>query len=146
MDEIRFVAATGAVGAGVDRESLAAALERGLQFIAADAGTTDAGPAALGSGVPAFAKDAVKKDLTEMLRAGREGGIPVIVGSAGTAGADIHVDWTLDLVREICAENDLSLKGPVVRSQQGPGYHLEMLAAVPLPPLPPSPLPNWVAI
>jgi len=146
MDEIRFVAATGAVGAGVDRESLAAALERGPQFIAADAGTTDAGPAALGSGVPAFAKDAVKKDLTEMLRAGREGGIPVIVGSAGTAGADIHVDWTLDIVREICAENDLSLKVAVVRSQQDPDYLLEMLAAGRIHPLAPAPVLNEATI
>src|SRR5260370_17118814 len=120
MDEIRFVAATGAVGAGVDRESLAAALERGPQFIAADAGTTDAGPAALGSGVPAFAKDAVKKDLTEMLRAGREGGIPVIVGSAGTAGADIHVDWTLDIVPQISPANALTLKLPALPSPHTP--------------------------
>src|SRR5260370_13109882 len=52
MDEIRFVAATGAVGAGVDRESLAAALERGPQFIAADAGTTDAGPVRWGPAFP----------------------------------------------------------------------------------------------
>src|SRR5260370_3086611 len=110
MEEIRFVAATGAVGAGVDRESLAAALERRPHFIAADAGTTDAGPPALGSGVPAFAKDAVKRDLAEMLRAGRAGGIPVIVGSAGTAVADVHVDWTLDIVREISAEDDLRPK------------------------------------
>src|SRR5260370_36171906 len=109
MDEIRFVAATGAVGAGVDRESLAAALERGPQFIAADAGTTDAGPAALGSGVPAFAKDAVKKDLTEMLRAGREGGIPVIVRSAGTAGADLRVARTLAIARGLSAAQQLKL-------------------------------------
>jgi len=146
MEEIRFVAATGAVGAGVDRESLAAALERRPHFIAADAGTTDAGPAALGSGVPAFAKDAVKRDLAEMLRAGREGGIPVIVGSAGTAGADVHVDWTLDIVREICAEDDLSLKVVVVRSQQDPEYLLEMLAAGRILPLSPAPVMNEATI
>src|SRR5260370_22665988 len=116
MEEIRFVAATGAVGAGVDRASLAAALERRPHFIAADAGTTDAGPAALGSGVPAFAKDAVKRDLAEMLRAGREDGIPVIVGSAGTPGAHLHVAWALRLVPPICPQNDLRLQGAVVRS------------------------------
>src|SRR5258707_12147331 len=146
MDEIRFVAATGAVGAGVDRASLASAMKREPHFIAADAGTTDAGPAALGSGIPAFNRDAVKSDLFEMLRAGREGGIPVIVGSAGTAGTDIHVDWTLDIVRAICAEHDLSLKVAVIRSQQDPEYLLEMLAAGRIHALAPAPVLNEAAI
>src|SRR5260370_41586548 len=106
MDEIRFVAATGAVGAGVDRESLSAALERSPHFIAADAGTTDAGPAALGSGVPAFAKDAVKKDLAELLRAGRDAGIPVLAGSAGPAGAGGPRGWPRDLVRDVVPPDD----------------------------------------
>jgi hypothetical protein len=140
MDEIRFVAATGAVGAGVDWESLVEALERKPHFIAADAGTTDAGPAALGSGVPAFARESVKSDLTKMLRAGREGGIPVIVGSAGTAGANAHVDWTLDIVREICDENVISLKVAVIRSEQDAAYLLEMLAAGRIHPLAPAPV------
>ena len=46
-----YIAATGAVGAGVDAESLFAALAHDPQFIAADAGTTDAGAFALGTGV-----------------------------------------------------------------------------------------------
>src|SRR5260370_422133 len=73
MDEIRFVAATGAVGAGVDRASLAAAMKREPHFMAADAGTTDAGPAALRSAVPALARDAAKADLPGMLAAGHTG-------------------------------------------------------------------------
>src|SRR5258708_17628234 len=106
MDEIRFVAATGAVGAGVDRASLASAMKREPHFMAADAGTTDAGPSALGSGVPAFAREAVKADLTVMLEAGHRAHVPVIVGSAGAAGADVHVDRTLDIVPQACAALD----------------------------------------
>ncbi len=146
MDEIRFVAATGAVGAGVDRASLDAAMDREPHFIAADAGTTDAGPAALGSGVPAFPREAVKTDLTVMLRAGREAGVPVIVGSAGTAGADIHVDWTLDIIREIRAGLDLNLRAAVIRSEQTAGYLLEMLSEGRIQPLAPAPDLNQAAI
>jgi hypothetical protein len=146
MDELRFVAATGAVGAGVDRASLDAAMDREPRFIAADAGTTDAGPAALGSGVPAFPREAVKADLAVMLRAGGDAGVPVIVGSAGTAGADIHVDWTLDIVRELCAELDLTLRAAVVRSEQDAGYLLEMLSEGRIHPLAPAPALNEAAI
>src|SRR5260370_6969717 len=103
MDEIRFVAATGAVGAGVDRESLSAALERSPHFIAADAGTTDAGPAALGSGIPAFAKDAVKKDLAEILRAGREADIPVLVRPPAPAGPAPPLHSPLHPPQGLCA-------------------------------------------
>src|SRR5260370_17375229 len=96
MDEIRFVAATGAVGAGVDRASLAAAMKRKPHFMAADAGTTDAGPAALGSGVPAFAREAVKADLTVMLEAGHRAHVPVIVGPAGPAPPHVPADCPPD--------------------------------------------------
>jgi Acyclic terpene utilisation family protein AtuA len=139
MDEIRFVAATGAVGAGIHAASLAAATEHGLSFIAADAGTTDAGPAALGSGEPAFARDAVRADLKILIAAGRRAGIPVIIGSAGTAGADAHVDWVLDLVRDISAELDLDLRVAVVRTQQDPEYLVKLLEEGRLRPLHPAP-------
>jgi hypothetical protein len=139
MDEIRFVAATGAVGAGVDRASLDAALDQAPHFIAADAGTTDAGPASLGSGLPAFPRAAVKADLATILAAGRKAGIPVIIGSAGTAGADAHVDWTLDIVREITEELGISLRIAVIRSELSSAYLLEMLAEGRILPLQPAP-------
>ena len=107
MDEVRCVAATGALGAGVDRDALEQAMARAPQFIAADAGTTDAGPFSLGGGQPAFAREAVKHDLALILQAGRRAGIPVLIGSAGTAGGDTHVDWTLDIAREVAAEQSL---------------------------------------
>src|SRR5258707_15364042 len=98
---MRYVAATGAVGAGVDRAALFEALENQPRFLAADAGTTDAGAFALGSGETAFSRAAVKRALSLMLEAGLQAQIPVIVGSAGTAGADVHVNWVMDIVEEI---------------------------------------------
>src|SRR5258708_3229440 len=139
MDEIRFVAATGAVGAGVDRASLAAAMKREPHFMAADAGTTDAGPAALGSGVPAFAREAVKADLTVMLEAGHRAHVPVIVGSAGAAGADVPRGWTLGIVREGCAELGVQLRGAGVQSGQHPRDPGGMLSEGRIHPLAPSP-------
>jgi hypothetical protein len=100
MNEIRYIAGT-LVGDGVERASLEEALKEQPHFIACDAGSTDPGPFSLGSGEPAFARAAVKRDLAALLEAGRRAGIPVLIGSAGTAGGDAQVDWTLAIVNEI---------------------------------------------
>ena len=66
VNEIRYIAGT-LVGAGVDTDSLDEALKEQPHFLACDAGTTDAGPFSLGSGQPAFARAAVKRDLAAFL-------------------------------------------------------------------------------
>jgi hypothetical protein len=121
MKEMRYIAATGAVGAGVDRESLFAALDEDPQFIAADAGTTDAGAFALGAGETAFSRGAVKRDLALMLEAGLRAQVPVLVGSAGTAGADVHVELTLAIVEEIAEELGQQLRGFAIYAEQDQG-------------------------
>ena len=122
MDEIRFVAASGSIGAGVHEPSLFKALALNPHFIASDAGTTDAGPFALGSGQTAFSREAVLRDTDIVLRAARQASIPVLIGSVGTAGADVHVDWMLDIVREIARNRGLELRVAVIRSEQDKAY------------------------
>lgn len=139
MDEIRFVAASGALGSGVDEKSLMAALEMGPHFIASDAGTTDAGPFALGSGRPAFAREAVKHDLAAILRASRRAGIPALIGSVGTAGGNIQVDWMMEIVREVAVAQNLALKVAVIRCEQDPGYLSELYTQGRIRPLQPAP-------
>ena len=124
MEEIRYIAATGSVGGGVDRDALMAALDYDPHFIAADAGTTDAGAFSLGRGVAASSRSAVKRDLSVMLEAGLRVRVPVIVGSAGTAGADAHVDWVLEIVKQIGRELGERLVGAAIYSEQ----HLPDLA------------------
>jgi Acyclic terpene utilisation family protein AtuA len=138
MEEIRFVAAT-IIGAGIPANSLVEAMALRPHFIAGDAGTTDAGPFSLGSGQPAFAREAVKADLALVIRSGREAGIPVIVGSVGTAGSDAQVDWALDIVREIVEEHGLLLRVAVVKAEQDVDYLVAMLAEGRLVALEPAP-------
>jgi Acyclic terpene utilisation family protein AtuA len=139
--EIRYVAATGALGVGVHLESLEKSLEIEPAFIAADAGTTDAGPFSLGMGVPAFAREAVKRDLAAILSVARKAKIPALIGSAGTAGGDPHVDWVLDIAREIVREQGTTLRTAVIRSEQSKDYLLRLYlegrvrALDPAPPL-----------
>jgi hypothetical protein len=118
VEEMRYVAATGALGGGVDRDSLFASLDEDPRFIAADAGTTDAGAFALGAGDTAFSRRAVKEDLSLMLEAGLRARVPVIIGSAGTAGADMQVDWVVDIVEEISRELGERLRGFAIYAEQ----------------------------
>jgi len=138
-EEIRFVAAIGAVGGGIHADSLDEAMSHEPHFIAADAGTTDAGPYSLGSGKAAFPREMVKQDLALMLRAGKRAGIPVLVGSAGTAGADVHVDWTLDIAREVATESDLAIRTAVIYSEQDKDYLKTLLRENRIRPLYPAP-------
>lgn len=139
MKEIKFIAPAGGLGGGIPAEALAEAMESKPDFIACDAGTTDAGPFALGSGRPSYPREAVKFDLGMILRAGRKAGIPVLIGSAGTAGGDAHVNWTLDIAREIAEESGLKARTAVIYAEQDKAYLKGLLKAGRLKPLDPAP-------
>src|SRR3954447_10363271 len=87
--EIRVLSPTAILGYGFPEASLAAGLARDPHVIAVDAGSSDPGPYYLGAGVSFTDREAVKRDLRLMLRAGRERRVPVVVGSAGGAGAEV---------------------------------------------------------
>ena len=139
MNDVRYIAASGALGAGVNAGALDRALALEPHFIASDAGTTDAGPFALGSAQPAFPREAVKRDLTRVLLASRKAGVPALIGSAGTAGGDPHVDWVLDIAAEIVRDHDLSLRTAVIRSEQSKDYLVGLYREGRIRPLDPAP-------
>lgn len=89
----------------------------GLDLIACDAGSADPGPYYLGSGTAFVSRLATKRDLELMVTGALEHGVPVIIGSAGGSGSDQQVDWTLDILREICSEQRLAPKVAVLRSE-----------------------------
>ena len=85
-------------------------MENHPDAIVVDAGSTDAGPHKLGLGTAIVSRHACKKDLTLMITAGVEAGIPVIIGSAGGSGGRTHVLWTKDIIDEILKENNIKNK------------------------------------
>jgi len=74
-----------------------------------------------------------------MLCAGKRAGIPVLIGSAGTAGGDVHVNWTLDIAREVATENDLAIRTAVIYSEQDKSYLKTLLRENRIRPLEPAP-------
>lgn len=101
---IKAVAATGQLGTGFKAETLARAAA-GADFIGCDAGSSDPGPYYLGSGQTQSSDAAVRRDLELILAEGIRNDIPVLIGSAGTAGARPHLDRTVRIVRDLAASN-----------------------------------------
>ena len=87
-----------------------AACEFGPHVIAVDAGSTDPGPAYLGSAEALCSRRVVKGEIAQLLDAARNAGIPLVIGSAGGSGRGELVDWTVDIVREVAHEQGLRFR------------------------------------
>jgi hypothetical protein len=139
MPEVRILAPTGVIGSGF----LESSFERGLSLkphvIACDAGSTDSGPAFLGTGDPHFSREGTKRDLHLMLLGRERLGVPLIVGSCGTGGGDIGVNWMRDICLEIAREENLNFRLALIRSEQDKGYLKRRLREGRIKPLKPAP-------
>lgn len=135
---INVVVPVGAVGAGMREADVMRGLAMGAHAIACDAGSTDSGPAYLATGKSKYSRDAVKSDLAVMMRAQAAGGIPLLIGSCGTSGCDVSVDWMYDIACEVAEELGLHPRIARLYSEQTPA---EIAAAAdqgkvaPLPPM-----------
>ena len=57
-----------------------------------------------------------------MLLGARRLKIPLIIGSTGTAGADPHLLWGYDILKEIAEEENLKFKVALIHSEQDKAY------------------------
>ena len=139
--QLRLYSTSGILGYGYKDESFQRAVESGLDLIACDGGSTDPGPNYLGMGKAFVGRDAAKRDLKNMLIAGHDRKVPVIIGTSGGAGGDPHLQWMREIVEEIARENDLHFKVALIHSEQSVEYVGEKLEQGKVNPLwPMSPL------
>ncbi|NIO20891.1 MAG: acyclic terpene utilization AtuA family protein [Candidatus Aenigmarchaeota archaeon] len=67
--------------------------------------------------------------------------IPLAIGSAGTAGSGIQLQWTCDIINEIARENKLHFKVALIHSEQNKDYLVKKLKEGKIKPLnPPLPI------
>ena len=128
----------GALGAAVDAAHIARGIEMGVDAIACDAGSTDSGPAYLARGVSKLSRDSIRHDLGILIPAAFKAGVPLIIGSCGTAGTDSGVDWTRDIAIEIAREHGIQPKIALLYSEQDPRVIKRKLAEGKIAPLAPS--------
>lgn len=84
----RVLIPAGALGLGYDREALVRGLANRPDIIAVDGGSTDSGPSYLGRGVSKYSRASTKVEWRELMQARAEAGVPLVIGTAGTCGAD----------------------------------------------------------
>jgi len=137
--KLKALAATGNLSTGFQEESLVRAVQEGADFVGCDAGTTDSGPYYLGSGNPRGPREGTKRNLRIMLREALRAGIPVIVGSAGHAGGRPHLDWTVEIVKELARENEWHFKLAAIDSEINKEDLLQAFHRGELTPLRPAP-------
>lgn len=113
---IKAVAATGQLGTGFKKSTLTEAAV-GADFIGCDAGSSDPGPYYLGSGMTQASDGAVARDLELIITEGLKNNIPVLIGSAGTAGARPHLERTVQIVRNLAVKNEWHFRLAIIDSE-----------------------------
>jgi len=113
---MRVLGASGQLGYGIPTPAFNAGLERKPDLIGCDMGSIDIGPAYLGKGEMATAPAATRRDLRKVLLGARQLDVPLVIGSAGSAGAAPHLEATLDMIRDIARAEGLRFRMGVLRA------------------------------
>lgn len=116
----RILIPSGALGLGWDPAAMDRALAAKPDLIAIDGGSTDSGPHYLGSGTSKYSRQSTLIEWEGLLDARARAGVPLVIGTAGTCGADSAVDWLVDITREIAQKRGEALKIAVLKSGQDP--------------------------
>lgn len=135
----RVLIPTGALGLGYDRAALSRGIANRPDIIAVDGGSTDSGPSYLGRGVSKYSRASTKAEWRGLMQARAEAGVPLVIGTAGTCGADSAVDWLLEITREIAAETGQTLRVATLKSGQSAAAVKAALAEGRIAPLFPAP-------
>lgn len=135
----RVLIPSGALGLGYDKAALDRGIAAGPDIMAIDGGSTDSGPSYLGRGVSKYSRASTRVEWQGLIEARAMAGVPLVLGTAGTCGADSAVDWLVDITREIAETSGQRLKIAVLKSGQAPETVTRALRAGRITPLTPAP-------
>jgi hypothetical protein len=116
------------------------AVATGLDFVGADAGSTDAGPAFLGGERGMTHRWGIKQCLDELLSLCVPRGVPVLIGSAGMGGTRAGLNEFREILEEVAREKKLHFRAAYLDSELDKSYLKAKLregCIRPLEPLPP---------
>ena len=127
MSGVCVLSPTGIVGYGFPERSFEVALDAGPDVIGCDGGSTDQGPGDLGRGTLHVSREACARDLELMLAGARQLEIPLLIGTAGGAGAESHVREMRDVVVEIAQRVGLHFTLATISSDVSKDYLHELI-------------------
>lgn len=135
----RVLVPTGALGISFSDE----AFERGIaakpDIICVDGGSTDSGPYYLGTGTSKYSRAGTKSEWRRLMVAREAAGVPLVIGTCGTCGADSAVDWMLSITRELAEELGQTVKIATLYSGQPAERIRDALGDNRIAPLDPAP-------
>jgi hypothetical protein len=111
---MRLLGASGQLGYGIPAKSFAEGIARRPDLIGCDMGSIDIGPTYLGKGEMATAPESTRRDLRRVLTAARQLDVPLVIGSAGSAGAEPHLEATVAMLRDIARADGLRFRMAVI--------------------------------
>ena len=114
----RVLVPSGVLGLGFEPDALARGVASGPDLIAIDGGSTDSGPAYLGTGTSKYSDAVIRAEWRRLLAARRAAGVPLVIGSVGTCGTDAQVNRMVRLTDELAREAGERLAVATVRSEQ----------------------------
>jgi hypothetical protein len=141
-EPLRVLSASGQLGYGIPVASFERGMARQPHVVGADMGSIDPGPFYLATGEMAAPAAMVRRDLRLVLEASLKAGIPLIIGSAGTAGAGPQLERVAALLREIGAELGLPFRLATIASDIPAQVVVDALAQGRLSPIGPMPTPS----
>lgn len=142
MKEFKVLSPTAILGYGFPLESFEEGMRRNPDVISVDAGSTDPGPYYLGAGKSFTDRGAVKRDLEIMIKAALAANIPVLIGTAGGSGGDSHLQWCVEIIKDIARENRLNFKMALIHAEISKEVVLKGLKDGKVMPLHPAPQAN----
>ena len=108
--EFKILSPTAILGYGFSESSFMRGIGENPDLIAVNAGSVDPGPYYLGAGKSFTNYKMVKNDLSHILKEAIPRNIPVMIGTAGGCGAEPHLKWCEQIIREIVLEEKPSFK------------------------------------
>lgn len=135
----RVLVPTGALGISFSEKAFARGIDAGPDIICVDGGSTDSGPHYLGTQTSKYSRAATKEEWRRLMVARAEAGVPLVIGTCGTCGADANVDWMFSITREVAEELGQRLTVARLYSSQPRERISEALGKGRISPLTPAP-------
>jgi len=140
MKPVKVLVPSGVLGLGFDPEALKAGIRGRPDIISIDGGSTDSGPASLGSDTSKYSRAAVKAEWKLLMMAREEAQVPLVIGSCGTCGTNSMVDWMEDITIELAKELGQSIKISKLYCEQDKDFIKTNFISNKIHPLDPAPL------
>ena len=142
MTITKVLVPSGVLGLGFDIEALKHGIKNKPDIISIDGGSTDSGPASLGSGTSKYSRAAIKSEWKTLMQARKEANVPLIIGTCGTCGTNSMVDWMEEITIELAEELGQSLKIAKLYCEQNIDFLKNKLKINKIFPLEPAPTLN----